>query len=143
MGREISHVLPPKFPVTSQQAGSIGHTDPPLTPDSRYALTITILYRLYGSNTVPPGPSSKVHPDRFAASPALCTGLCLCTYPFIGKLYTLILKKDSKHVKPAKHRQLSMNLVITLKSLWWNWIKASWMKRLALSYSYGSQPRAF
>ncbi len=32
MGRESSHVLPPKFPDSSQNAGSVGLDDLPLTP---------------------------------------------------------------------------------------------------------------
>ncbi|GIP58048.1 hypothetical protein [Paenibacillus woosongensis] len=29
----MTHALPPKFPASSQTAGSVGLNDPPLTPD--------------------------------------------------------------------------------------------------------------
>lgn len=92
MGREITHALPPKFPASSQTAGSVGLNDPPLTPDFAPLPSPLAVEkpRQGGSKAVPPGPSSKADSDRFAAPPALCHRIPLRTHPFVGMISCMI-----------------------------------------------------
>ena len=87
MGRELTSRVTTQFPCTlfgfRLTDRLYGKNDRPLTLDHATPLRQTKLDR---SKAVPPRPFSEIHPDRFAATPALCTRLAFRTYLFLGIL---------------------------------------------------------